>query len=120
MEGLDSMDVKSVGEYSAKGRPSPKVYQGNSSIDGLGLFAKEYIPNDTVIHETHVWSKHLDAYINIKPNSMYNHSKNPNCKIIRLGNILSLKTITDIKVDEELLVDYNKNPDIEKPKKDWK
>ena len=119
MEGLDSMDVKSVGEYSARGRPNPKVYQSNSPIDGLGLFAKEYIPNDTVLHETHIWSEQLGAYINIKPNNMYNHSKNPNCEIIRLGNILSLKTITDIKVDEELLADYNKNPDIEEPQDGW-
>ena len=113
------MKAKLVEEYSAKGEISKMVREDDSSIHGVGLFAKEDIPNNAFIHDTHVWSNMADSYINLKPNCKYNHSINPNCKVRKAGNMMKLESIMSIKKGDELLVDYNQNPDIELPQEDW-
>jgi SET domain-containing protein len=106
-------------EYSAKGELSEMVYQDNSPIHGLGLFAKEDISSNTFIHETHAWIKFAGTYVNLKPNNLYNHSIHANCKTVKTGNIVRLESITSIKKGDELLVDYNKASELETPQKDW-
>jgi|TARA_R100001163_G_C5042124_1_gene180046 SET domain-containing protein len=113
------MKSKLIEEYSAKGEISKLVYQDDSPIHGLGLFAKEDIANRTFIHDTHIWSNMANSYINLKPNCMYNHSTKPNCKVSKTGNRIRLESITSIKKGDELLVNYNQNPDIELPQEDW-
>ena len=83
----------------------------NSSIEGLGLFATKFIPSETDLGMTHVYDKRFeDNYIRLPLGGFFNHSENPNCKIIEssLYKIphLRLITIKDIKIGEEITAKY--------------
>jgi len=98
---------------------SKNLHIKKSDVHGKGLFAKDDIKKDCMIQATHVKNKKYGV-INLVPNSDYNHSKdNENCKIVTDSNIKSLFAIRDISKDEEILVDYNKDFDLEQPKPDW-
>jgi SET domain-containing protein len=89
-----------------------------SSIHGFGIFATEDIPAETRLFETHVFRNPL--WINILPNSQYNHSKkNVNCLSETEGVLKFLVTIREIKKGEELLVDFTVDADLEDPQEGW-
>jgi SET domain-containing protein len=80
----------------------------DSSVHGLGLFAKYDIPKDTDLGISHVVCG--SNTIRTPLGGFYNHSDNPNC-IKEYFNLLSgtrfnLITTKDIKANEEILVKY--------------
>jgi len=88
-----------------------------SPIHGKGIFATQDIPADKRLFQTHV----LDdgVWANIKPNCMYNHSKNANCASITEGSYKFLVCVVDVKSGEELLIDFTKDKDLEQPQEGW-
>ena len=90
-----------------------------STVHGKGIFATEIIPANKVLFETHKKSSGALKWLNLVPNCSYNHSSDPNCNSLTLGDYKYLVTLREIGVGEELLVDYNKDKDLEQPKKEW-
>jgi len=91
----------------------------DSNVHGKGIFAKELISANKVLFETHRKSSGAFEWLNLIPNCSYNHSIEPNCHSLTLGDYKYLVTLREIEVGEELLVDYNKDKDLEQPKKEW-
>jgi len=97
-------------------RPLPKyLIIKPSLIEGLGLFAIQKIPLGTDLGMTHIYDERFpDNYIRLPLGGFFNHSNNPNCKIIEqsideLGNViphLRLITLKDIIAGEELTAFY--------------
>lgn len=97
-------------------RPLPKsVTIRNSEIEGLGLFAVEFIPKNTDLGMTHVYdSRFENNYIRLPLGGFFNHSEDPNCKIVesaldKVGNKINhlrLVTIKDIEVGDEITAYY--------------
>ena len=94
------------------------VYQASSDIHGMGVFTPINLEADKFIGITHTFYKGM--WYQVFPLGVfYNHSKNPNCVIEVDNNVLVLKTMGEIKRNEELTVDYTKQPYLEQPKGDW-
>jgi SET domain-containing protein len=97
-------------------RPLPKsVTIKNSSIEGLGLFAAEFISSGTDLGMTHVYDERFEnSYIRLPLGGFFNHSENPNCKVVdqpidEVGNVINhlrLITIKDIQPGEEITAYY--------------
>ena len=81
-----------------------------SSIHGLGLFAKEKIPSQTELGITHIKDNRFShGYIRTPLGGFFNHSEKPNCEAIYDGDYIKLITINIVNFDEELTVDYTKH-----------
>jgi len=79
----------------------------NSEINGLGLFTNVCIDKNFVIGVTHVEdSRFKDGYIRTPLGGFFNHSLTPNCEVIRVDDMLKLKTIRGIEAGEELTAKY--------------
>jgi len=78
-----------------------------SNINGLGLFAVEPIKKSTSLGISHVFDKWFDnGYIRTPLGGFINHSTTPNCKTFKEGRFLSVLTITDIEIGEEITLKY--------------
>ena len=91
----------------------------DSEVHGKGIFATEIIPENKVLFETHKKTSGAFEWLNLVPNCSYNHSNEPNCRSLTLGNFKYLVTLREIEEGEELVVDYRKDRDLEQPKKGW-
>ena len=92
----------------------------DSGVHGIGLFAKQNILKDTLIHYTHIYHPRYKDWINLVPNCKYNHSKeNENCEIVTEDKAMKMVASKDISESEELLVDYTKNKILEQPQEEW-
>lgn len=116
--------------------PSNKIYINQSSIEGLGVFARHSIKEGDVIEEAPLilipeeqisditktrlleyyfaWGhKFSEAAIGLGFASLYNHSFEPNAKYVKdiENSILRFVAIKDIRQDEEVVVNYNGHPD---------
>tara|TARA_Y100000593_G_scaffold13724_1_gene25573 strand:+ start:1305 stop:1646 length:342 start_codon:yes stop_codon:yes gene_type:complete len=102
-------------------RPLPnKLTIKESTIDGLGLFAKEEIAEGTELGISHISDVRFEnGYIRTPLGGFVNHSENPNCKFIKKnqfdsfnppvaknGEFIYLTTIKNISSGEELLTKY--------------
>tara|TARA_B100001564_G_scaffold141130_1_gene118464 strand:+ start:110 stop:415 length:306 start_codon:yes stop_codon:yes gene_type:complete len=78
-----------------------------SNINGLGLFAVEPIKKSTNIGISHVADRHFaNGYIRTPLGGFINHNTTPNCKTFTEGRLISIITLTDIKVGEEITLKY--------------
>lgn len=78
-----------------------------SNIEGLGLFANENIKNNFRIGITHVKDERFEGgYIRTPLGGFFNHSENPNCRVVYEGEYIFLETINEIKIGEELTAIY--------------
>ena len=75
-----------------------------SSIDGLGLFATQTIPKNTDLGMIHF--SYGEIIIRTPLGGFINHSDKPNCKKLDLEDEWHLKTIKEIKKNEELTLKY--------------
>ena len=116
--------------------PSSNIYANQSSIEGLGVFARHSIKEGDVIEEAPLilipedqlsdltktrlleyyfaWGhKFSEAAIGLGFASLYNHSFEPNAKYIKdvENSVLRFVAIKDINQDEEIVVNYNGHPD---------
>ena len=88
-----------------------------STIEGLGLFASEDIPCDTVLGISHVMNVNFpNGYIRTPLGGFVNHSEEPNVEffnqnkgfpsVAKNGSYLYMRTIADIKIGEEITSTY--------------
>jgi len=75
-----------------------------SSIEGLGLFATQTIPKNTDLGMIHF--SYGELIIRTPLGGFINHSDKPNCKKLDLEDEWHLKTIKEIKKNEELTLKY--------------
>ena len=75
-----------------------------SSIEGLGLFATQTIPKNTDLGMIHF--TYGEIIIRTPLGGFINHSDKPNCKKLDLEDEWHLKTIKEIKKNEELTLKY--------------
>ena len=89
-------------------RPLPPYLTiGKSEIEGNGLFATDNIDAKFTIGVTHVRDDRFeDGYIRTPLGGFFNHSETPNCEVFHTDEFIYLKTITEIKVGEELTATY--------------
>jgi len=87
-------------------RPLPECLTiKESQIEGLGLFAKEFIPRETVLGVSHYF---IGEHINRTPlGGFYNHSEEPTCYSIISEKNVKLVTKRDIEEGEELTTHYS-------------
>ena len=82
-----------------------------SKINGLGLFAIKTIPKNTDLGMTHF--SYGELLIRTPLGGFINHSLKPNCKKLDLDQEWHLKTLVDIKKDDELTLKYTMyNPEL--------
>ena len=82
-----------------------------SNIQGLGLFAVKTIAKNTDLGMIHF--SYGELLIRTPLGGFINHSLKPNCKKIDLDQEWHLKTLIDIKKDEELTLKYTiYNPEL--------
>ena len=87
-------------------RPLPdSLTIDKSTIEGVGLFAKEFIPKDTNLGVTHIPSSRF-GIIRTPLGGFINHSETPNCIINKNTEVHYLTTLVDIQPGEELTVKY--------------
>ena len=78
-----------------------------SGIDGLGLFSKEELPAGKEFGICHVEDNRFEnGYIRTPLGGFYNHSDDPNCETYKFEGYIKLKSIKNIKIDEELTTNY--------------
>lgn len=90
-----------------------------SKVQGKGIFATKDLDANKVLFETHKKTSGALEWINLTPNCSYNHSVKPNCRSLTFGDYKYLVTLRKIENREELLVDYNKDKDLEQPEEGW-
>ncbi len=73
----------------------------DSAIEGIGLFATKFIEKDYSFGISHYELN--DSYIRTPLGGFYNHSKNPNCIKVKVGNVYYLKTLKNIQTGKEIL-----------------
>ena len=89
-------------------KPLPEnVYLKDSDIHGMGLYAREDIKKGHDFGITHVYNIDFEhGYIRTPLGGFFNHSEDPNCEAYISGKYIKLRTIKDIKKDEELTAYY--------------
>jgi SET domain-containing protein len=95
-------------------RPLPDTLSiGRSEIEGVGLFAVEEIPANTILGITHVQTSEKEfenGWIRTPLGGFYNHSDTPNCYIgkryLDTVEIRELITLKDLKLGDELTCTY--------------
>jgi len=90
-----------------------------SKVQGSGIFATKDLGANKVLFETHKKTSGALEWINLIPNCSYNHSAKPNCRSLTFGDYKYLVTLSNIENGAELLVDYNKDKDLEQPEAGW-
>jgi SET domain-containing protein len=82
-----------------------------SNIEGLGLFAVKTIAKNTDLGMIHF--SYGELLIRTPLGGFINHSLKPNCKKLDLDQEWHLKTLVDIKKDDELTLKYTMyNPEV--------
>jgi SET domain-containing protein len=89
-------------------RPLPQEVEiRKSSIEGVGLFAKEPIRANSTLGVTHVANEQFQhGFVRTPLGGFVNHSDNYNCVIEDVFDLKCIRTIKDIMPDEELTVKY--------------
>tara|TARA_R110002074_G_scaffold246406_2_gene418429 strand:+ start:760 stop:1053 length:294 start_codon:yes stop_codon:yes gene_type:complete len=81
-----------------------------SSIEGLGLFAREDIPADTNLGISHYFSKMLGKTVRTPLGGFYNYSEDANCYSLISTEFAELITQRNIKAGEEITTTYKIQP----------
>tara|TARA_Y100000034_G_C6859443_1_gene390973 strand:+ start:973 stop:1458 length:486 start_codon:yes stop_codon:yes gene_type:complete len=91
-----------------KYRPLPDYLTiKESQIEGLGLYTKQDIMNNSAIGLTHIKDDRFEGgYIRTPLGGFVNHSERPNCEWSEKDGIITMKSIRDIRPGEELTLKY--------------
>ena len=89
-------------------RPLPKELTIKKSyIEGLGLFAKEFISANTKFGISHIKDDRFENnYIRTPLGGFVNHSTTPNCEFYKDGDYIILRAIRHINIGHELTAEY--------------
>ena len=85
----------------------------DSNIHGVGLHTYTKILRGDKICITHRF--HEDGRIEMLKYGNYNHSRQPNCEIKKIGEHYVMFSLRQIESGEELTVDYEQQEDLEQP-----
>ncbi len=86
-------------------QPLPEeLYIRRSTIEGMGLFAKQDIDGNVDLGMTHIIVK--GEIIRTPLGGFINHSYETNCIKINEGDRYNLFTLRDIKAEEEITLKY--------------
>ena len=89
---------------------------GESSIHGYGLIATEDISKDTDIGLSHIGIGFVNARLVAGETTdighFQNHNRDPNCINKVVGENLHMVTTQEVKIGEELTINFTKNSDI--------
>jgi len=90
-------------------RPLPDFLEiRESSIEGQGLFSRTVIESNINLGVSHVRNINFENdRIRTPLGGFVNHSDNPNCHFMRVGDCWYMYTLNDIMPDEELTVMYS-------------
>ena len=78
-----------------------------SYIEGLGLFAKEFLPANTNLGISHIKDNRFEnGYIRTPLGGFVNHSDAPNCEFYIEDDYIMLRTIRHINQGNELTAEY--------------
>lgn len=78
-----------------------------SEINGLGLFAVDNIPKNTLLGITHVLHEDFENQLIRTPlGGFFNHSEEPNVVLEDVRHTKVMITLCDIKEGEEILATY--------------
>lgn len=91
---------------------------GKSDIEGEGVFADQDISKGTCLGLAHVM-KGLELIKITDLGAKHNHSKEPNCRSVKINEKRYLFAIRDLQKGEEITVDYTLQPELEQPKPEW-
>jgi hypothetical protein len=100
---LDVNQIRKLYEDIRDQIPFPqevRVTTGKSSVDGIGLFAKEAIARGEIIAHARIAGRRTPA------GRYTNHSDQPNAKMVRHDDDILLVACADIDKSAEVLVDY--------------
>jgi SET domain-containing protein len=89
-------------------RPLPKELTiKKSDIEGLGLFATEFLSANTKLGISHIKDDRFeDDYIRTPLGGFVNHSDLPNCEFYKDDDYIILRVIKNIKIGHELTAKY--------------
>ena len=89
-------------------RPLPKELTIKKSfIEGLGLFASEFIPANTKFGISHIKDNRFEnGYSRTPLGGFVNHSTVPNCEFYIDDDYIKLRTIRHINIGRELTAEY--------------
>ena len=89
-------------------RPLPEYLTiKQSSIEGLGLFTTEKVPGNFRIGITHIKDDRFEnGYSRTPLGGFFNHSENPNCRVVHEGEFIFLETINELDKNEEITASY--------------
>ena len=90
-------------------RPLPEYLTiAESKINGLGLFSIKFIPKNTQLGISHIKNDNYQHGVIRTPlGGFINHDgENPNCKREDAGDHYEIRTLRDIKPNEELTLKY--------------
>jgi len=93
------------------------LYIKPSPIQGLGVFAGEQIPKGTDLGVAQI--KHTEGYSVTPLGRYHNHSLEPNCENVLVGNERHLVSSKDVEPGEEITINYILQPDLEQPAEGW-
>ena len=81
-----------------------------TTIHGLGLFATRFISSGFDLGVAHVhmveWLSFPQNYCRTPLGGFYNHSNDPNCKLVDSGSLKRLITIKNIESGDEITCKY--------------
>jgi hypothetical protein len=89
-------------------KPLPDYVTINKSdIEGLGLFAKKDIEPNKRIGITHIKDYRFEnGYSRTPLGGFFNHSNEPNCKVVYEDDFIYLESLKEIKEGSELTAKY--------------
>lgn len=91
---------------------------GPSKIHGKGVISTIYIKADSFINNALIPTN--KEYKTTLFGSYLNHSKKPNAITKKEDDIYKTYALVDIKLGDEITVDYTKNKELQQPKPGWK
>ena len=78
-----------------------------SKVDGHGLFTNKDLSSGQILGITHIKDDRFqNGYIRTPLGGFFNHSEDPNCEAYIEEDFIKLRTIKQIKKDEELTATY--------------
>lgn len=85
-----------------------KITVKSSTIQGLGIYAKEFITEGTLLGISHVKNENFQhGLVRTALGAFINHSDTPNCVRVDKGEYFELSTTKDVEGGEELTLKYS-------------
>lgn len=110
----EQLTMEGVGDWGDIADRDPRYYPlptgftiGHSRIHGLGLITLNKLKPETDLGITHVERPGFqDGYVRTPLGGFINHSKEPNSRLYKVGEIVLLETVEIVNAGDEVTVEY--------------